>query len=73
MLLFTPPLMRKVCTKMVPRLLNDDQKEHRMQVCQDITERLQTEPHLLRRVITGDETWIWVRPGNQAPELSVGL
>ena len=44
---------------MVPRLLNDDQKEHRMQVCQDITERLQTEPHLLRRVITGDETWIF--------------
>ena len=59
MLLFTPPLMRKVCTKMVPWLLNDDQKERRLQVCQDITERLQTEPHLLRRVITGDETWIF--------------
>ena len=48
-------------------------KERRLQVCQDIIERLQTEPDLLRRVITGDETWIWVRPGNQAPELSVGL
>ena len=30
--------MWKVCTKMVPRLLNDDQKERRMQVYQDITE-----------------------------------
>ena len=30
--------MRKVCAKMVPRLLNDDQKERRMQVCQDIIE-----------------------------------
>ena len=59
MLLFTSPLMRKVCTKMVPRLLNDDQKEHRMQVCQDIIERLQTEPDLLCRVVTGDETWIF--------------
>ena len=49
--------MRKVCARMVPRLLNDDQKERRMQVCQDIMERLQTEPDLLRRVITGDETW----------------
>ena len=57
MLLFTPPLMRKVCPKMVPRLLND-QKEHHMQVCQDIIRHLQTEPDLLRRVITGDETWI---------------
>lgn len=51
--------MRKVCAKMVPRLLNDDQKECRMQVCQDIIERLQTEPDLLCRVITGDETWIF--------------
>ena len=43
---------------MVPVLLNDDQKERRMQVCQDIIEHLETEPDLLRRVITGDETWI---------------
>ena len=44
---------------MVPRLLNDDQKERRLQVCQDIIERLQTEPDLLRRVITDDEQWIF--------------
>ena len=30
-----------------------------MQVCQDIIKRLQTEPDLLCRVITGDETWIF--------------
>ena len=51
--------MRKVCAKMVPGLLNDDQKERRLQVCRDVIERLQTEPDLLRRVITGDETWIF--------------
>ena len=50
--------MWKVCAKMVPRLLNDDQTERLMQVCQDIIERLQTKPDLLRSVITGDETWI---------------
>ena len=44
---------------MVPRLLNDDQRERRMQVCQDIIECLQTEPDLLRRVINGDEIWIF--------------
>ncbi|XP_063860627.1 uncharacterized protein LOC135100938 [Scylla paramamosain] len=38
---------------MVSRLLNDDQKERHMQVCQDIIERLRTEPDLLRRIITG--------------------
>ena len=51
--------MRKACTKLVPRLLNDDQTERRMQVCQDITQRLQTEPDLLHRVITADETRIF--------------
>ena len=59
MLLFTPHLMRKVGAKMVPRLLNDDQKECHMQVCQDIIKHLQTEPDLLHRVITGDKTWIF--------------
>lgn len=51
--------MQKVCAKMVPRLLNDDQKGRRMQVCQDILERLETEPDFLRRVITGDESWVF--------------
>ena len=32
--------MRKIYTKMVPRLLNDDQKERCMQACQDIIVRL---------------------------------
>ena len=27
--------MRKICAKMVPRLLTDEQKERRVQVCQD--------------------------------------
>ena len=30
--------MRKICAKMVPRLLNEGQKERRVQVCQDILE-----------------------------------
>jgi len=39
--LFTKDLgMRKICTKMVPRLLNDGQKERRVQVCEDILEKL---------------------------------
>ena len=51
--------MRKICVKMVPKLLDDDQKERRVEVCQDILEHLQTEPDLLQRVITGDESWIF--------------
>ena len=48
--------MRKICEKMVPRLLNEGQKERHVQVCQDILEQLKTEPKLLKRVVTGDES-----------------
>ena len=48
--------MRKICTKMVPRLLSEGQKERRVQVCQDILEQLETEPNLLKRVVIGKES-----------------
>ena len=51
--------MKKVCAKMVPRLLNDGQKENRVQVCQDILKQLEITPDLLSRVVTGDESWIF--------------
>ena len=51
--------MRKICAKIEPRLLNEGQKEWRVQVCQHISEQLETEPNLLKRVVTGDESWIF--------------
>jgi len=39
--------------KMVPRLLNEGQKERHVQVRRD------KEPNLLKRVVTGDESWIF--------------
>ena len=30
-----------------------------MQVCQDILEQLETEPNLLKKVVTGDKSWIF--------------
>ena len=51
--------MRKICTKMVSRLLNEGQKEWLVQVYQDILEQLKTVPNLLKRVVTGDDgSWI---------------
>ena len=51
--------MRKICAKMVPRLLNEGQKERRVQVCKDILEQLETKHNLLKRVVTGNESWIF--------------
>ena len=50
--------MRKICAKLVLRLLTDEQ-ERRVEVCQDILTRLETDPNLLGRTITGDESWIF--------------
>ena len=47
--------MRKICAKMVSRLLNEGQKERLVQVCQGILEQLKTEPNLLKRVVTSDQ------------------
>ena len=44
---------------MVPSLLNEGQKERQVQECQDILKQLETEPNLLKRVVTGDESWIF--------------
>ena len=51
--------MHKVCAKMVPKLLSDDQKQQRVTVCQDIIERFEDEPDLHGRVMIGDESWIF--------------
>ena len=51
--------MRKICAKMVPRLLTDDQKQRRVDACQDILQQLEANPELLNNVITGDESWFF--------------
>ena len=51
--------LRKICAKMVPRLLNEGQKKRCVQVCLEILEQLKTEPNLLKRVVTGNESWIF--------------
>ena len=51
--------IRKICAKTVPRLLNKGQKERHVQVCQDILEQLETETNLLKRVVTGNKSWIF--------------
>jgi len=49
---------RKVCTRWVPRMLTQEHKERRMQVCQDLLNQYEAEGNsFLDRIITGDETW----------------
>ena len=48
--------LRKVCAKMVPKKLAEEQKQRRVTICQDLLER---QDDILGRVITGDETWVY--------------
>jgi histone-lysine N-methyltransferase SETMAR len=51
--------MRKVCAKMVPKMLSDEEKERRKELCLDLLQRIEDEPDLLNSIITCDETWIF--------------
>ena len=48
--------MRKVCVKIVPKELTEEQKQRRVTYCQDLLKR---QDDILGRVITGDETWVY--------------
>lgn len=50
--------MKKVCTKLVAKVLTDDQKNHRIAVVTELLERLEMEPDFLDCAVTGDETWV---------------
>ena len=52
--------MRKVCAKMVPKLLSDEQKERRKELCLDLLQRIENEPDLLNSIITCDETVVFM-------------
>jgi hypothetical protein len=44
--------MRKLCAKLVPEELTEDQKQRRVTICQDLLER---QDDILGRFITSDE------------------
>jgi transposase len=50
--------MRKLCVKIVRKVLTDEQKQGRVDCCNDWIESVQ-DPHFHERVITGDEAWIY--------------
>ncbi|KAJ8960500.1 hypothetical protein NQ318_013784 [Aromia moschata] len=47
--------MRKVCAKIVPKLLTPEEKESRMNICAEILNNIDTDPGLLDTVIPCDD------------------
>ena len=48
--------MRKVCAKLVPKELTEEQKQRRVTICQDL---LESQGDILGRVIRGDGKWVY--------------
>ncbi|UYV60688.1 hypothetical protein LAZ67_1001909 [Cordylochernes scorpioides] len=51
--------MRRVVAKFVPKLLNCDQKQHCMNIANEMLDSVRDDPNLLQRVITADEAWVY--------------
>ncbi|KAJ8946728.1 hypothetical protein NQ318_020822, partial [Aromia moschata] len=51
--------MKRVAAGLVPKELNVLQKEHRKQVTVDMVSRADSEPNIMKRFTTGDETWVF--------------
>jgi hypothetical protein len=51
--------MRRVSEKLVPRLLTQDQREHRAIACRELLQRAENDATFLPSIITGDESWVY--------------
>ena len=51
--------LRRVAAKFVLNLLNFDQKTRRMTIAQKMLNDVNDDPDLLKKVITGDESWVY--------------
>ena len=51
--------MQKVCTKMVPKILLEEQKQNRVKFCEYMLEKIKDNLNNLRQIVTGDKTWVF--------------
>ena len=51
--------VRKICAKIVPRNLIEQQRDAQMSVCADLLEQVEADPQLMDRVTTADESWFF--------------
>ena len=51
--------VRKICAKLIPKNLPDEQKDNRVLVSWELLDHVTSEPDFLQRVITGDETGVF--------------
>lgn len=51
--------IKRIAARLVPKKLNFLQKEHRKEVSMDMVSRAASDPTFMKRIIIGDETWVY--------------
>ena len=51
--------MTRVCAKTIPKLLTTEQKDLRFKIAQDNLEMVSDDENVLKKVITGDASWVY--------------
>ena len=51
--------LKRLAAKFLPNLLNFDKKTRRMTIAQEMLNDVNDDPDLLKKVITGDESWVY--------------
>ena len=51
--------MQEICTKFVPRVLREDQKERRCHDSREMVELINSDPTVLDALVTCNESWIY--------------
>jgi hypothetical protein len=51
--------MKHVAARLVPKDLNFLQKLNRIKVTEDMLERVNSDPKFMKRIVTGDKTWVY--------------
>ena len=51
--------LRRVAAKLVPKELNFMQKKDRVVIAKDMISKTESDPTFIKRIITGDEMWIY--------------
>ena len=51
--------MTRVCAKFIPKFVSAEQKKLRLEIAQDNLEMVNNDDTVLKKVITGDESWVY--------------
>ena len=51
--------MKRAAAKIVTKLLNFEQKQHCLDIAQEMLTTFNDDPELLKEVISGDESWVY--------------